>query len=129
MTPEPQGPGLDLGAGAFHDLTLAFDAFHRAAPAPDGVARLRQRRFARCNLTGPAIVTLSAGVRLSDCVFSACAFTALPDERAAPGSLLLEDCAFDDCVLTRWSVFVPPVLLASLLRDLPMVRVFGLPFG
>lgn len=129
MTPRDPPPGLDLGAGAFHDLTLAFDAFHRGPGAGDGVARLARRRFVRCNLTGPAPVSLDAGTRFADCIFSACAFVALPDGKPAPGSILIEDCAFDDCVLTRWTLFVPPVLLTSLLRDMPRLRVFGLPFG
>jgi hypothetical protein len=129
MTPPDPLPGLDLEAGAFHDLTLAFDAFHRRPDGADGVARLSRRRFLRCNLTGPAPVTLGPGARFADCIFSACAFTALPDEAPAPGTILVDDCSFDDCVLTRWTIFVPPVLLPSLLRDMPRMRVFGLPFG
>lgn len=127
-TPDPSAR-LDTASGVFEDLTLAFDVFHRGPAAADGSSRLADRRFRRCNLTGPALVTVAADAAFSDCIFSACAFTALPDAVPAPGSLLLQGCAFEDCVLTRWSVFVPPALLASLLRDMPHLRVFGLPFG
>jgi hypothetical protein len=126
---ENTAPRLDLAAEEFADLTLAFDAFHRGTPGPEGVVRVSGRRFLRCNLTGPAMVTLAPSVRVTDCIFSACAFTALPDGTPAPGSLVLEDCTLDDCVLTRWSVFVPPLLLGSVLRDMPRLRVYGLPFG
>lgn len=129
MTPQSPAPRLDLEARAFDDLTLAFDAFHRAPRGTDGVATLAGRRFRRCNLTGPAAVSLAAEAGFADCIFSACAFVALPDAAPAPGSLLLDDCRFEDCVMTRWTVFVPPALLASLLRDMPRLRVLGLPFG
>lgn len=125
MIPLPRSARLDLEAPAFQDLTLAFDAFHRRGAGADGVARLAGRRFQRCNLTGPALVTLAPDARFADCIFSACAFTALPDEAPAPGTILLRDCRFDDCVLTRWSLFLPPALVASLLRDMPHLRVYG----
>ena len=88
---------LDLEAADFHDLTLAFDAFHRRPGADDGVARLAGRRFLRCNLAGPALVSLGPGVSFADCVFSACAFTLVADGMPAPGSVMLEDCRLDDC--------------------------------
>jgi hypothetical protein len=131
MSDETSPPRLSLRASAYEDLTLAFDAFHRIGASEQDVVRLAGRRFVRCNLTGPALVTLGARVRFADCVFSACAFTAMGGDVApAPGSLLLEDCSFDDCVLTRWSVFLPPDLTVSLVHDMPQLRVFGLPpFG
>ncbi len=124
---EAAAPRLDLEAAAFADLTLSFDAFYRAPR--DGIARLDGRRFHRCNLAGPALVTLGPGLRMTDCILSACAVTLTEGEVPAPGSILLADCALDDCVLTRWSIFVPPALAPGLLRDIPRLRVFGLPFG
>lgn len=120
-------PRLDLEAACFEDMTLAFDAFFRGAS--QGTARLAGRRFGRCNLAGPALVALGSGNGFADCIFSACSFTVAGDPAGVPGTILLEDCHFDDCILTRWSIFLPPALAASLLRDVPEARVFGLPFG
>jgi len=126
MSDQPSVPRFDLDAPAFHDLTLSFDTFFR--DAPQGVARLSGRRFLRCNLAGPTLVALGPGNRFADCIFSACAFT-VADHAPVAGAILLEDCVLDDCVLTRWSVFLPPPQATALLQDMPQARVFGLPFG
>ena len=121
--PLPSPIGFDPEAAEFVDLTLAFDALWGAVPG----AALTGRRFLRCNLTGPALVALGRGNRFEDNVFSACAVTAT-DGGTVPGALLLEDCRFEDCVLTRWSLFLQRDLALALTRDVPALRVFGLPW-
>jgi hypothetical protein len=128
MTEEDPRPDLrfDPEAAAFADLTLAFDTFSRWGER--GQTRLRGRRFFRCNLVGPALVVLGGtGNGFADCIFSGCSFTVAPDEAPIEGAIRLEDCAFDDCVLTRWACFVPPLVAAAMMRDMPQARFLGLP--
>ncbi len=119
-------PGFDPEAVAFEDLTLAFDAFFRWGER--GVTRLRNRRFFRCNLAGPAFVALGGtGNTFVDCIFSGCSFVVAPENTPMEGVIRLEDCAFDDCILTRWACFVPPLLASAMMRDMPKARFLGLP--
>lgn len=119
-------PRFDPDAAAFSDLTLAFDAFFRWGER--GVTRLRGRRFLRCNLAGPALVAFGGtGNAFADCVFSGCTFVVAPDGAPMEGAIRLEDCAFDDCVLTRWVCFLPPPVAAAMMRDMPHARFLGLP--
>ena len=75
--PRPE-PRFDPEAAAFADLTLAFDAFFRWGER--GVTRLRNRRFFRCNLAGPAFVALGGtGNTSGDCIFSGCSFVVAPE--------------------------------------------------
>ena len=125
-TPRPDPPRFDPNAAAFSDLTLAFDGFSRWGGR--GGTPLRKRRFARCNRAGPALVVLGgAGNRFADCIFSGCTFVVAPDGVPIEGAILLEDCAFDDCILTRWACFVPPPVAAAMMRDMPHARFLGLP--
>ena len=92
------------------------------------MTRLRRRRFFRCNLVGPALVALGGtGNSFADCVFSGCSFVVAPERTPIEGAILLEDCAFDDCILTRWACFVPPPVAAAMMRDMPEARFLGLP--
>lgn len=128
MSEESPCPELrfDPEAAEFADLTLAFDTFFRWGER--GVTRLRGRRFLRCNLAGPAFVALGAtGNSFADCVFSGCSFVVAPEGTPLEGVIRLEDCAFDDCILTRWACFVPPLLAAAIARDMPEARFLGLP--
>lgn len=93
------------------------------------MSRLRGRRFLRRNLSGPALVVLGAGNVFADGIFSACTFTAVRPGREIRGAILLEDCRFGDCILTRWALYLPPVALAGMVQDMPGAPVFGLPFG
>ena len=123
--PEPR---FDPEATVFEDLTLAFDAFFRWGER--GVTRVRGRRFVRCNLAGPAFVALAGtGNSFADCIFSGCSFVVAPEDAPIEGVIRLEDCAFDDCILTRWACFVPPALAAAMMRDMPEARFLGLPAG
>ena len=109
----------------FDSLTLAFDGFFDWGGT--GVSRLAGRRFFRCNLTGPALVALGPGNVFADNIFSGCSFVVAPEEAPLQGMIRLEDCAFDDCIITRWAFFVPPHLAAAMARDMPEVRFLGLP--
>ena len=121
--PEPR---FDLEAAVFEDLTLAFDGFFRWGER--GVTRLRNRRFVRCNLAGPAFVALGGtGNSFADCIFSGCSFVVAPDHAPMEDVIRLEDCAFDGCILIRWACFAPPLLAAAMMRDMPGARFLGLP--
>ena len=123
LRPEPR---FDPEAAAFEDLTVAFDVFFRWGER--GVTRLRGRRFVRCNLAGPAFVALAGTSNsFADCIFSGCSFVVAPEHAPVEGVILLEDCAFDDCILTRWACFVPPLLAAAMMRDMPEARFLSLP--
>jgi len=117
---------FDPDAAAFSDLTLSFDAFSRRGER--GVTRLRNRRFVRCNLVGPALVAFGGtGSSFADCIFSGCTFVVAPDGAPLEGAIRLEDCTLDDCVLTRWACFVPPAVAAAMMQDMPEARFLGLP--
>ncbi len=123
--PRPE-PRFDPEVAEFADLTLAFDTFFRWGER--GVTRLRNRRFFRCNLAGPAFVALGGtGNSFADCIFSGCRFVVAPEDTSMAGVIRLENCAFDDCILTRWACFVPPLLAAAMMRDMPEARFLGLP--
>ena len=127
MSEEDSRPELrfDPEAAEFADLTLAFDTFFRWGER--GVTRLRNRRFVRCNLVGPAFVALGGtGNSFADCIFSGCSFVVAPESAPMEGVIRLEDCAFDDCILIRWACFAPPPLAAAMMRDMPGARFLGL---
>ena len=48
-----------------------------------------------------------------------------PEDAPLQGVVRLEDCRFEDCILTRWVVFLPPALAAALARDMPEARFLG----
>ena len=112
-------------ATSFDSLTLAFDGFFDRGGT--GVSRLAGRRFLRCNLTGPALVALGPGNSFADSIFSGCSFIVAAEEAALQGVIHLEDCGFEDCIIARWAIFVPPHLAAAMARDMPEAHFLGLP--
>ena len=127
MSEDETPPALHFAPEAtkFESLTLAFDSLFRWGEA--GVSRLEGRRFLRCNLTGPALVALGAGNSFTDNIFSGCSFIVAPEENPVPGVIRLEDCSFEDCIITRWAFFMPPRLAMALARDMPETQFLGLP--